>query len=408
MNWRIAIGATLLGAGLLAAQSSANLTGHWDGTIQYGDYKIPFEFELSQKGQDVTASFFNGDDRVTSTSGKLRGDSLTVDFDHYATHLNATVSKGSIKGSYGGKRSGLHDFQATPHVALAASQEKAPNIAGVWDLPTDSPKGEHAWQLIIRQNANEAEAAILRVDGDTGELTGRYHDGQFLLSHFDGARASLLDITPNADGTLDVGLVGFHNPTKHFKAVKLDQAKARGLPLPDDPDEHTKMRDWHEPFRFSFPDLSGKLVSNNDEQFRDKVVIVTITGSWCPNCHDEAPYLAELYRKYHARGLEIVALDFEEPEQQQDPERLRAFIRNYQIPYTYLLAGQPSELNAKVPQADNLNSWPTTFFLGRDGRVRAIHAGFAAPASGPFHTALKKETAERIERLLQETTTASR
>jgi len=73
--------------------------------------------------------------------------------------------------------------------------------------------------------------------------------------------------------------------------------------------------------------------------------------------------LAELYRLYHALGLEIVALDFEEPEQLADKTRLRAFIKKYGIEYTYLVAGEPKELQAKVPQAENLNSWPTTFFL---------------------------------------------
>jgi hypothetical protein len=33
-----------------------------------------------------------------------------------------------------------------------------------------------------------------------------------------------------------------------------------------------------------------------------------------------------------------------------------------------------------VPQAVNLNTWPATFVIGRDGRVKAIHSGFAAPA----------------------------
>jgi hypothetical protein len=117
---------------------------------------------------------------------------------------------------------------------------------------------------------------------------------------------------------------------------------------------------------------------------------------------DEAPFLPDLYRKYHAQGLEIVALDFEEPEQRKDPTRLQAFIKKYGIQYTYLLAGEPSELQAKLPQALNLNSWPTTFFLGRDGKVKAIHAGFAAPPSGEFNTALKQETASRIQKLLSE------
>ena len=151
---------------------SRNFDGPLGGTISYGDNKVPFELELTQAGQDVTASFFNGDDRITSRAGRLSGDSLTVDFDHYATHLNATVSNRLIKGSYGGKRSGMRDFQATPHVAVADSTEKAPNIAGIWDLPGESPKGEHAWQLIVRQNGNAVEAAILRVDGDTGQWTG--------------------------------------------------------------------------------------------------------------------------------------------------------------------------------------------------------------------------------------------
>jgi thiol-disulfide isomerase/thioredoxin len=131
-------------------------------------------------------------------------------------------------------------------------------------------------------------------------------------------------------------------------------------------------------------------------------VIVSITGSWCPNCHDEAPFLADLYRKYRSLGLEIVALDFEEPEQRKDPSRLRAFVKKYEIEYTYLLAGEPSELQAKVPQAENLNSWPTTFFLGRHGKVRAVHAGFAAAASGEFNVQLKREVTTTVEKLLTE------
>jgi thiol-disulfide isomerase/thioredoxin len=151
-------------------------------------------------------------------------------------------------------------------------------------------------------------------------------------------------------------------------------AEAKGV-VPADFATHTGVKNPDEPFAFSFPDLNGNIVSNTDVKFRDKVVIVNITGSWCANCHDEAPYLAELYRKYKALGLEIVALDFEDTEELKDPARLPAFIRNYKIAYTYLRAGETSELNAKVPQAVNLNSWPTTFFLGREGPSRLRSRG---------------------------------
>jgi len=132
------------------------------------------------------------------------------------------------------------------------------------------------------------------------------------------------------------------------------------------------------------------------------VVIVAIGGSWCPNCHDEAPFLVELYRKYHSRGLEIVSLMFEDEDQLKDPARLRAFIKKYGIDFPVLLCGQQSELSAKVPQGVNLDSWPTTFYLGRDGRVRSVHAGFASAASGEFNTELRQEASSLIERLLAE------
>jgi thiol-disulfide isomerase/thioredoxin len=146
--------------------------------------------------------------------------------------------------------------------------------------------------------------------------------------------------------------------------------------------------------------VNGKLVSNDDPKFKGKVVLAIVTGTWCPNCHDEAQYLVQLYKKYHGEGLEIVALDFEEPEQQDTLSREKSFVQHYGVPYTYLIAGAPSEMWEKVPQAVNLNTWPATLFIGRDGRVKLIHAGFAAPASGEFNVELKQEFTSTIESLL--------
>ena len=86
------------------------------------------------------------------------------------------------------------------------------------------------------------------------------------------------------------------------------------------------------------------------------------------------------------------------------PRRTRGLrpTRSQSFDYTYLLAGQTSELAAKNPQAERLNAWPTTFFVGRDGKVRSIHTGFAASASGAFHTQLRQEFTGTVERLLAE------
>ena len=132
------------------------------------------------------------------------------------------------------------------------------------------------------------------------------------------------------------------------------------------------------------------------------MVIISITGTWCPNCHDEAPFLTELYQKYRGLGLEIVAFSFEADEQLQNPARLRAYAARYGIEYPMLLAGVPDQLAERVPQIENLNSFPTTIFLSRDGVVRDVHAGFPSKASGRFYTDTIDSIRGLVERLLTE------
>ena len=95
--------------------------------------------------------------------------------------------------------------------------------------------------------------------------------------------------------------------------------RAKEMPEPTDPMRHTVAKNPTAPFQFAFADLTGRVVSNTDPQFQGKVVIISITGSWCPNCHDEAPFLSDLYKKYRGRGLEVVALSFEEADQLKNP-----------------------------------------------------------------------------------------
>jgi thiol-disulfide isomerase/thioredoxin len=412
MNTKLSVPFVVLLTALVALPSGAgaqSLTGLWDATVIVNPgVEIPFRFELGGSGSAVKGSFFNGDEKVTSTTGHLENGALVLSFDEYGTRVEATVKDGRLEGQYTrGTRGAPYPFQAKRFVPAPVGDEKIPAISGLWNVQVKSSKGEDAWQLIVRQAGAEASASILRIDGDTGMLTGTYHDGKFVLSHFSGARPLRLELTPAADGTLSV----VQNKDNPLTATRAEIAKAKGLPQPSDPSRFTSVKDPTEPFRFSFPDLTGKIVSNTDPRFQGKVVIVSIGGSWCPNCHDEAPFFTELYKKYHAKGLEIVALSFEEEAQQKDPVRLRAFVKRYGIDYTVLIPGDPKELNEKVPQGVNLNAYPTSFYLGRDGRVRSAHAGFPGKATGKFHTEAKEEITALVERLLAEKpthTTASR
>jgi peroxiredoxin len=393
MHARILFLITIVLAPAAAAQS---LTGLWDASLRYGDITIPFRMEIATKGSAATGSFFNGDQKVTSTHGTFSHLTLVLEFNYYGSKLTADWKNGELSGRYerGGK---TFPMTAKPFQPVPAEASGVPSIAGAWVIETGR-KGDSAWHLVVRQSGAEVSGAILRVDGDTGALSGKWTGGKFVLGHFDGTRPALYEITPRPDGSLTV----VQNGSDHFAAVRPSDARTKGLPEPTDPTKYTSVKDPSEKFHFSFPDLNGRIVSDTDPRFQGKVVIVSVGGSWCPNCHDEAPLLVDLYRRFHSHGLEIVELSFEEADQLKNPERVRAFIKKYDIPYPVLLPGEPSELEAKIPQAANLAAFPTTFFLGRDGRVRSVHAGFAAAVTGDFHTRLIAETTELVERLLAE------
>jgi thiol-disulfide isomerase/thioredoxin len=325
-----------------------------------------------------------------------------------------------------------YGFEAKRHVESTVKPEDVPAIAGVWELPLESPsaKGEKAFHLVVRQNGADVEASILRIDGDTGAYSGTYKDGKWVLSHFDGSRPGVIEVSANKDGTLGVvqhnealkkAIEGNSPETKtagasagyggttvtavtgdKLVAYRPEVARAKGFPEPDNFDTHTTVRNENEKFAFNFPDANGKLVSSDDPRFKGKVVLAIVTGTWCPNCHDEARFLVQLDKKYRDKGLAIVALDFEEPEEQGSLTRERAFVQEYGVKYTYLIAGAPSEMWEKVPQAVNLNTWPATIFVGRDGLVKGIHSGFASQASGEFNSQLQEEFTAKIEKLLAE------
>ena len=402
----LVFGVTLAASALARAQTpSQSLSGLWDAAVVVNGLEIPFRFEIAGTGESINGSFFNGEEKVTSTGGRFDNGSLKLNFDHYATALEAALVDGRLAGIYN-RGTNYYPFYARRFAPPAAFPNEVPAIDGLWTIgAVNSNKGESAWRFIVRQSGAEVTAAILRVDGDTGALSGTFRNGKFIVSHFSGARPLVLELTPQEDGSLEI----LRNRTEKMVAVRDTEAKLKGVPEPTDPSRHSSVKDPTEPFRFAFPDINGKVLSNTDERFRGKVVIVSISGSWCPNCHDEAPFLAELYKKYRAKGLEIVALSFEEESQKaKGYPRLLAFNKRYGIEYPVVLAGPQADLAEKVPQIHNLNSFPTTIFIGRDGLVRSVHAGFAGAVSGVFHNSAKEEITANVERLIAESTSTTR
>jgi thiol-disulfide isomerase/thioredoxin len=223
------------------------------------------------------------------------------------------------------------------------------------------------------------------------------------MSHFAGERPLLFEAEPNPDGTLNVTL----DRESTYLAARTTEARAKGIPEPPDLSRFTSVTDPTERFHFSGPDLDGKMVSDADATFRGRVVVLAIGGTWCPNCHDEAPFLVELYQEFHSIGLEVVGLFFENDANLAVARpRVLSFIRRYGVQFPILVPGTNRDNDAaeKLPQLVNFAVYPTTIVLGRDGRVRRVHAGFASAATGEEHLQLEREERELIERLLKEPT----
>ena len=224
---------------------------------------------------------------------------IVFSYPEYGSRLELTAVQNGLEGEYFTASGPVYAFEAR-RSAPAHRIGPVPSIEGLWTVEVPATKGESAWHLIVNQSGADVSASILRVDGDSGAVTGRYDGRTFVLGHFSGARPLRLELTPQTDGTLAVEVDDWDT----YKASRAEEARAKGLPEPADPSTYSSVKDPDTPFEFSFPDIDGHVVANTDARFHRKVVIVTIGGSWCPNCHDEVPFLMELYRTYRDRGLE--------------------------------------------------------------------------------------------------------
>lgn len=391
--------------------SASSINGIWQGTATVRGQQVPVRLQINGTPGHLNAALLNGPERAAASSVLYQEGKLLISFNYFARTLEANIADDQISGTFGLTTHAPHGSPRVPLVlhrqAEPSSALPGPDIRGEWEIAVSSNKGESAWLLHVQPEATTSiRAVIQRIDGDTGSLYGTWDGHQYTVSHFTAAGPALYAIAPQPDGTLRVSNLIASDALKpqsvNLVARRPSQARQENLAAPTESTEQTRMKDPAATFTFSFPDLSGKQVSSSDPRFHDKVVIVAIGGSWCPNCHDEAPFLESLYKQFHFRGLEIVDLSFEEDDQLQDPVRLRAFIQRYGITYPVLVAGTPDQLNEKIPQAEHLNCWPTSFILGRDGRVREIHAGFAGPANPQAHQALQQQVTSLIQKLLSE------
>ena len=384
--------------------SAPRLAGRWDAVVVVNTVEVPFRFEIAENDRDVVGFFFEGSRKIASTSGRFENGALTLDYDFMNTVLEARVEGGQLRGTYRNKRPNARpmEFRARRFVPVAGAARRQPQVGGEWVMyrtAQDASKLDVSWRLHLQESGGEVSGAILKTSGDSGTLVGRWQDGRLTLSHFAGDRPLVFEAQLNPDGTLGITL----DQKFTYRAARDAELKAKGIPEPPDLSRFTGVRNPGELFRFTGSDLDGKMMSDADARFRGRVVVLSIGGTWCPNCRDEAPFLSALYKEFHARGLEVVGLFFEND---ADPAvvrpRILSFTTRYAVPFPILVSGTTNEAPEKLPQLVNFSVFPTTVVLGRDGQVRSVHAGFASTATGEAHAQLMREQRALVERLLTE------
>lgn len=384
---------------LLLAPPTQPRAGAWRASLDLAGGELHFALQLTSSGKGWRGSLCNGRDCQPLSAVAITGDSLRLEMGDYAAAITAHWSADSMIGVYrnvGNKGPRVIPFRASP--GRWPASRAAPALLGRWDATLDNGFSSSPRVFDLRNTRGSFEGAVISNSGDYGLFFGEAAGDRFRLMHFDGTFVYLVTGQLEGDTLRGIFHAGLKTQTP-FIAVR-----STGRPHVTPPTELTSA-DTSAPFRFAYPDVSGTIVSNEDARFRGKVVLVDLFGTWCTTCHDAAPTLVQMYKDYHSRGLEMVGLAYEvSGDSAVDLPLVRRFRDKFGIPYPLLLAGRNDvdAIQAAQPQLRGFTAYPTTLFIGRDGRVRQVHAGFYGPATGALHDAAVAGFRREIETLLRE------
>ena len=402
MNSRLAIiAATLIWSTSGWTQASEQkLTGKWRGefTIRDGT-KAPFNFEIRN---DQKLYLINGEEVFETARIVVKDDSLFVPLDQFDNELAFKINNHTLRGVL---RRQDHTGNTTPVIAekgiqyrFKQNQTPAGDIGGSYDVEFQFESGKKEKGVaVFKQQGNKLTGTFLKPSGDTRFLEGVVHGNRFYLSSFIGSSPGYYEGTFSTDGKIRGVQIGTR--VKHeFNGSRNENAAL------NDPYKISSLKKGQQSLTFSFPDAEGKIVSLSDEKYKNKVVIVAITGTWCPNCIDEAAFLSPWYKKNKDRGVEVITIHYE---RQTDTafayKMMRRFRKRFDIQYDQVLGGMAhtDSVSKSLPQLESFSSFPTTIFIDKKGNVSKIHTGYTGPATGKFYDEFVKEFNEEVDRLLE-------
>lgn len=383
---------------------TSELVGKWLFELEIPDATLPFNVEIMM--DDGVAQFYavNGEERIRADEFTVKNDSFFVQLPVFNTALIGKISGAGISGDfYDYSRKGDYriPFEATKSFDTRFQDLEQPNwdASGKWKV-LFSPGSDNEYEAIgvFEQLGTKATGTFLTTTGDYRFLEGNVSGDSLFLSCFDGSHAFLFKAKISGDS-----IVGDFWSGTHWQE-NWTGTRDENFDLPD-ANTLTFLKPSYNQLDFSFENLDGAVVSLTDEKYKDKVVIVQIMGSWCPNCKDETAYLVSLHEKFHDQGLEVISLAFEKSDNEETNKRsLERLKDHFNVPYEILLAGTASKKEAakKLPMLNHVLSFPTSIFVDRSGEVRKIHTGFSGPGTGEYYQEFVEETDRFVTQLLIE------
>ncbi|MEY2963067.1 MAG: hypothetical protein RL754_328 [Bacteroidota bacterium] len=245
-------------------------------------------------------------------------------------------------------------------------------------------------QLGVKDNT--LVGTIATSTGDTRFLTGYPVEEGFVLEGFDGRFIYHVDALTQGDsifGEVWAGMGGYFS----FEGVVDEKA------VLDNPETMSKLREDYTHIEWAYTDLNGDSI-HFDSRAITKPTILTIQGSWCPNCMDEGRVLDQFYREFNG-AIDIYGLSFEySGTLEKATAAVQKMARDLETTFPMVIAtySRDQDPNAILP-LDRIRSYPTSIILNKRGDVVRIHTGFYGPST--------KEYAGYIEEtrsLLQELT----
>lgn len=381
-------------------------------TLELGSYRgvlkvqnnqeLPFTFQVKN---DNLIEIYNADEVIKVDEITYKNDSVYIQIHVFEGYVVAKITgKNSLNGYF--IKPSLDrtvPFTANKNSIRFKLHKKASvNVTGNWEtvFSPNSKNDRYIAKGIFTQQNDKVTGTFRTTTGDYRYLEGIVDGDSLKLSTFDGAHAFLFTAK-----VTDSTMAGNFYSGNHWKepfVAKLNNS----YELPDE-NELTSLNEGFETFNFSFPDESGKLVSYTDQRFKNKVTIVQIMGTWCPNCLDESKYYVEYLKNNPNTNIEFVALAFEiDKTKEKAFEKINRLKDRLNINYPILLAqhggSDKKEAAKKLPMLNHILSYPTTVFIDKKGIARKIHTGFNGSATGQKYIDFKNEFEAYVNLLAKE------